>query len=147
MYVKAASYKYSALMRPLDDWVDQTYWQVAEQYGGIIFASLPAIRQLTSHWKQTHSLTPSRRKPYALNLSNRSNKDARKPPDHEFGRTAGRFAPGTKRIAEEYIELKDDFSRGESGHDQIDSVAGKRNKAPPPELLPRDRLRDASDWA
>ena len=43
-------------MTHLDDLVPLSYWVDAEMFGAIIFASLPALRQLFTHYKQYHTL-------------------------------------------------------------------------------------------
>ena len=129
---RVASLKSQVESDPTYDWIDQTYWQVAEQYGGIIFASLPAIRQLSSHWKQTRSLKASRSKPSALSVDNNGTGQHFEAKD-DFGnpRTPGPFSPGYKK-AKDYIELVDDPTPGRDRLAPPGMVTSPREKKLPP---------------
>ena len=126
-----------------DDWVDQTYWQIAEQYGGIIFASLPAIRQLSAHWKQTHSLKAS--KSSKLYQSKNSTQKLLEPKD-DYGnpRTPGRFSPSPKRFAQDYLELEEEQQRKGRQHSGA-AVRSPRDKSLPP-LPDNSDLNVKSGW-
>ena len=57
-------YKLGTTLTSLDDLVPLSYWVDAEMFGAIIFASLPALRQLYTHYKQHKTLSRIKTSPY-----------------------------------------------------------------------------------
>lgn len=86
---------------PTFEWVNVAYFQAAEQYGGLMFASLPAINQLQSHFRTARSIWPQKGSDHLNNA--RAAHDGKR--ITRSSNNLGEAGFGIRRTTSVYIEL------------------------------------------